>query len=247
MKEKNMTFGLHAVASLLQQQAQTIISLHINQDRHDDKLAALVQQAMTLDLPINYLKRAQLDALCPYNHQGVVALITERPSLNEAALLDKLAALDKPAALLVLDGVQDPHNLGACLRSAEAFAVDAVIVPKDKSAQITPVVEKVACGAAALVPFVRVTNLARTLKALAKAGIWLVGLDGQTQSRLSDIDLSVPCALVMGGEGAGLRRLTRERCDYLAKIPMPGTMESLNVSVAAGVSLYELMRQRGSS
>jgi len=144
----------------------------------------------------------------------------------------------------VLDGVTDPHNLGACLRSADAAGVDAVVVPKDNSADLTPVVQKVACGAAEVVPFVRVTNLSRTLLALQQRGVWLCGTDGDAEQSLHDTDLTISLAVVMGAEGSGMRRLTREQCDYLIHLPMAGSVSSLNVSVAAGVVLFEAVRQR---
>jgi 23S rRNA (guanosine2251-2'-O)-methyltransferase len=146
--------------------------------------------------------------------------------------------------LLVLDGVTDPHNLGACLRSADAAGVQAVIVPKDRSASLTPVVRKVACGAAETVPLVAVTNLARTLKQLQQRGLWVVGTAGEAQQYIYELDLKIPTVIVMGAEGAGMRRLTRENCDYLARLPMAGGVSSLNVSVAAGVCLFEAVRQR---
>ena len=150
-----------------------------------------------------------------------------------------------PVLLLVLDGVTDPHNLGACLRSADAAGVDAVIVPKDKSADLGPTVSKVACGAAEVVPFARVTNIARTLEALKARGVWIYGTAGEAEATLYETDLRGSVALVMGAEGDGMRRLTRELCDYLIKLPMAGTVSSLNVSVATGICLFEVVRQRG--
>ena len=155
-----------------------------------------------------------------------------------------LAGLEVPPFLLILDGVQDPHNLGACLRTADAAGVHAVIVPRDKACGLTSTVRKVACGAAETVPFVQVTNLTRTLKALQQAGIWIIGTDLDTTQSLYDSDLTGPLALVLGAEGKGLRRLTREACDSLVKLPMQGTVQSLNVSVSAGICLYEALRQR---
>ena len=156
-----------------------------------------------------------------------------------------LLTVSGPPLVLVLDGVQDPHNLGACLRSADAAGVSVVIVPKDNSVGITNVVRTTACGAAETVPFVMVTNLARTLRDLKEAGIWIVGLAGEGKQKLYEVDLKGPIAIVMGAEGKGLRRLTRETCDFVVKIPMRGTVSSLNVSVATGVALFEAVRQRG--
>lgn len=164
--------------------------------------------------------------------------------LDENDLFGLLDELVEPPLLLILDGVQDPHNLGACLRSADAAGVHAVIAPKDRSVSLTRTVRMIACGAAEKVPFVRVTNLARTMKELQEAGVWLVGTAADSSRSLYDIDLSLPVAFVMGSEGRGLRRLTRERCDFLVSIPMAGSVESLNVSVASGICLFETLRQR---
>jgi len=164
--------------------------------------------------------------------------------LDEAGLLRLVDDSPGPVLLLVLDGITDPHNLGACLRSADAAGVHAVIVPKDKSADLGPTVSKVACGAAEAVPFARVTNIARTLEALKARGVWIYGTAGEAQATVYDSDFSGPVALVMGAEGAGLRRLTRELCDHLVKLPMAGSVSSLNVSVATGICLFEAVRQR---
>jgi 23S rRNA (guanosine2251-2'-O)-methyltransferase len=186
-------------------------------------------------------------------HQGVVAEAFNIPvsgDMNQSNLWqeqDLLRVVDNkegPLLLLVLDGVTDPHNLGACLRSADAAGVDAVVVPKDKSADLTPTVRKVACGAAEVVPFVRVTNISRTLQALQERGVWLYGTAGESEKSIYDSDLSGSIALVMGAEGSGLRRLTREQCDFLVNLPMAGSVSSLNVSVATGICLFEIVRQR---
>ena len=163
---------------------------------------------------------------------------------NENDLFEILRHLQQPPFLLILDGLQDPHNLGACLRSADAAGVHAVIVPKDRAVSLTDTVCKVACGAAEHVPLVTVTNLARTLKQLKELGLWLVGTADDAKQSLYDVDLTGPLALVMGAEGKGLRRLTKEHCDFLVHIPMAGSVECLNVSVAAGVCLFEAVRQR---
>ena len=170
-----------------------------------------------------------------------------RDTLDEDDLLIRLDAAGRPPLLLVLDGVQDPHNLGACLRSADAVGADAVVVPRDRATGLTPVVRKVAAGAAETVPFVQVTNLARFLRALKEQGVWIVGTDGEAETLHYAADLKGPLALVLGAEGTGMRRLTREHCDVVVKLPMLGAVESLNVSVAAGVLLYEALRQRGTS
>jgi 23S rRNA (guanosine2251-2'-O)-methyltransferase len=180
-------------------------------------------------------------------HQGVVAELAPRAGDPETQLEEALEAAGAAPLLLVLDGVQDPHNLGACLRSADAAGVAAVIVPRDRAAGLTPVVRKVAAGAAETVPLVPVVNLARTLRDLKDRGVWLVGTDDAADKTLYDADLKGPLALVMGSEGEGLRRLTRECCDQLVSIPMAGAVESLNVSVATGVALFEAVRQRTSA
>jgi 23S rRNA (guanosine2251-2'-O)-methyltransferase len=213
--------------------------------RRDKRLQSLVDKAKHAGIPVEECSRADLDARCPQVHQGIVALseATNR-EYHEQDLDALLDGLDHPPLLLVLDGVTDPHNLGACLRSAEAAGADAVIVPKDKSVQLSPTVRKVACGAAEIVPFVSVTNLARTLQSLQQRGIWVFGAAGEAQQSLYDADLKGPIALVLGSEGKGLRRLTREHCDSLLAIPMAGVVSSLNVSVSTGVCLFEAVRQR---
>jgi 23S rRNA (guanosine2251-2'-O)-methyltransferase len=178
------------------------------------------------------------------NHQGVIAFCQSTESYSEDDLQALLEGLDVPPFLLILDGVQDPHNLGACFRSADAAGVHAIIAPKDKSVGLTAVVSKVASGAAEAVPFVQVTNLARTLEILKEMGIWVYGAAGEAEQTLYQADLRGPIAIVLGSEGEGLRRLTRERCDVLLKIPMHGSVSSLNVSVATGIFLFEALRQR---
>ena len=169
-----------------------------------------------------------------------------KPAYSEADI-ELLLGESEAALILILDQVQDPHNLGACLRSANAFGVDCVIAPKNNSVSINPTVAKVACGAASLTPFIQVTNLARTMKSLQQLGVWFVGMDAQANEQLSDFDLRQSTGLVLGSEGYGMRRLTKESCDFLAKIVMPGDVSSVNVSVATGIGLYEIGRQRGFS
>ena len=194
--------------------------------------------------------KSELDALVTGRHQGVVAVldiavgVEAGGMMSEAELAEHLSQVAAPL-ILILDGVTDPHNLGACLRSADAAGVTAVIFPKDKSADVNDVARKVASGAAETVPWVRVTNLARTIESLKQAGVWVIGTDGDAEGTLYEQDLSGPCALVLGSEGAGMRRLTRDLCDFVVKLPMAGSVSSLNVSVAAGVCLFEAVRQRG--
>lgn len=238
-------FGLHAVESLLQNQPKRVLKLCYAQERHDKKIEQVVQAAKKHSIRVEQVSRSELDRLAQEgNHQGVVALCEKARAYTESDLKSLLEGLEQPPFLLILDGVQDPHNLGACLRSADAAGVHAVIVPKDKAVGITPVVSKVACGAAETIPLVQVTNLARTMEMLKEMGIWLYGAAGEAEASLYQTKLTGPIAIVLGAEGDGLRRLTRESCDVLLKIPMQGTVSSLNVSVATGVFLFEALRQR---
>ena len=238
-------FGLHAVQAALEQTPSGVTELWIDAQRRDKRMAAILDLAKRAGIPVHDSDRRELEALAPgCRHQGVVARSVAPREFDEADLEALLERLDAPPFLLILDGVQDPHNLGACLRSADAAGVHAVIAPKDRAASLTPIAIKVASGAAQTVPFVQVTNLARTLKNLKQRGLWLVGLDGHAEQDIYELDLRGPLALVMGAEGQGLRRLTKEHCDFLAIIPMVGSVESLNVSVATGVCLFEALRQR---
>ncbi len=245
MSDTDWAYGLHAVEALLKHNHDSIIRLYVLQGRNDERIEAVLTRATRLTIPVTALSRAELDQKVEGVHQGVLAeckpLQLER---SEGFLKQLLAGLEHAPFLLVLDGVTDPHNLGACIRSAEAAGVDAVIVPKDKSALMTPVVRKVACGAAESLPFIAVTNLVRTLKFLQESGIWVLGAAEEATQSIYKSDLRGPLALVMGSEGAGMRRLTREQCDVLFAIPMAGEISSLNVSVSAGVCLFEAVRQR---
>jgi len=243
-------FGIHAVEALLKRTPERVGELLVLEGRADKRVQPLVSQAERAGIRIQRLARNKLDQLVSGNHQGVAARIdggTQEQVVHwgEADLARLVEAADKPL-VLVLDGVTDPHNLGACLRSADAAGVTAVVVPKDNAASITPVVRKVACGAAEVVPFIQVTNLARTLKELQEAGLWIVGTTGEADQTLYEQDLKGPIVIVMGAEGSGMRRLTKEHCDFLVKLPMAGSVSSLNVSVATGVCLFEAVRQRNS-
>ncbi len=245
MSGKETIFGLHAVSSVLERSPDQVIGLWVQANRKDRRLDEVRRQADKAGVRVQAIPRAELDERAPGGrHQGVVAEVRGQAMRSEKELPALLEAIDGPAFLLVLDGVQDPHNLGACLRSADAAGVHAVIVPKDRSAGLTATVRKVACGAAETVPLLAVTNLARTLRALQDAGVWLFGAAGEAEKSIYDMDLKGPAALVMGNEGSGLRRLTRETCDHMVNLPMAGTVDSLNVSVAAGVCLFEAGRQR---
>lgn len=243
----NVAYGIHSVRVLLQRSPQRVRQLWLSSSRDSasrlQELRALAEQA---EITVVDAEDSQLDQLADgERHQGVVVAIAPRASDPETQLEQALESLgDTPPLLLVLDGVTDPHNLGACLRSADAAGVAAVIVPRDRAAGLTPVVRKVAAGAAESVPLVQVVNLARTLRELKERGVWLVGTSDVAVRTLYDLDLSGPTALVMGSEGEGMRRLTREACDELVSIPMAGAVESLNVSVATGVALFEAVRQR---
>jgi 23S rRNA (guanosine2251-2'-O)-methyltransferase len=240
-----LIYGIHTVDSLLRKNPQQVQRLWVQSGREDKRIGGLLTLAKNQGVAAQRCPKSELDDKVSGRHQGVVAeVIVESREWDEKSLFDLLDELHTPALILVLDGVTDPHNLGACLRSADAAGVHAVVVPKDKSADMTPTVRKVACGAAETVPFVRVTNLARTLEGLKERGIWLYGAAGEAENTIYNNDLSGPCALIMGAEGDGLRRLTRETCDYLVKLPMAGDVSSLNVSVATGVCLFEIVRQR---
>jgi 23S rRNA (guanosine2251-2'-O)-methyltransferase len=238
--------GLNAVRSALKHGAGQVSALAVDAARHDRRLQELVDAAKAAGIRVERVGRDVLDRLAGgANHQGAVATVTASAARDETELFALLESLDRPPFLLVLDGVQDPHNLGACLRGADAAGVDAVVAPRDRAVGLTPVVCKVASGAADSVPFFQVTNLARTLGQLRDAHrVWIVGTAGEAETVIYDADLRGPLALVLGGEEKGLRRLTREHCDLLVRLPMAGVVESLNVSVAAGVCLFEAVRQR---
>ncbi len=241
-------YGLHAVQALLKSAPQRVDEVYLLQGRNDQRLQKIIHAAEVNNIRCVQLPRNKLDELVrEENHQGVVARCAPGEIYDEAFLFGLLERLDEPPFLLVLDGVTDPHNLGACLRSAEAAGVHAVIAPKDKSAGLTPVARKIACGAAEVLPFVTVTNLARSLQKLKDKGIWLYGAAGEAEQSLYQTRLTGPIAILMGAEGEGLRRLTMENCDQLMNIPMAGSVSSLNVSVATGVCLFEAVRQRQSS
>jgi len=232
---QDWVYGLHAVESLLKHNADSIQQLMVQQGRHDQRIDPLLQRAQRLEIPIREVPKAELDEQVGGVHQGIAAQCTNLKLERSEGFLNEL---------LVLDGVTDPHNLGACLRTAEAAGVDAVIVPKDKSALMTPIARKVASGAAEIVPFISVTNLARTLKQLQDNRVWIYGAAGEAEQSIYQTDLRGPIALVLGSEGSGMRRLTREHCDGIFSIPMAGEVSSLNVSVSAGVCLFETVRQR---
>jgi 23S rRNA (guanosine2251-2'-O)-methyltransferase len=238
--------GINPVDGALDNDASRVRELLVENGQRNPRVHELAERAKELRIPVHHRPREQLDKLAGQaRHQGVAARYEAPAQAGEGDLPELLQQAGQHALVLVLDGVTDPHNLGACLRSAAAANATCVIVPKDRAVGLTPVVRRASAGGADRVPLVAVTNLARTLKTLKDAGVWLTGLAGDTEQSVYAIDLTGPVALVMGSEGEGMRRLTRESCDHLAKIPMPGAMESLNVSVATGVVLFEALRQRG--
>jgi len=230
---------------LLTRQPQRVSRVFLQAGRHDPKASQIEQLAHGAQRPVERLDAKRFESrLGNVVHQGVMAEVTALRAWQEDDLFEALASATDPL-LLALDGVQDPHNLGACLRTADACGVLALIVPRDRAAPLNATARKVAAGAAENTPVVTVTNLARTLGLLKDAGLWIVGADAQASKPAREIDLTGPRVLVLGAEGAGLRHLTRQRCDWLASLPSLGTVESLNVSVATGMLLYEALRQRG--
>ncbi len=242
MKSK-MIFGFHAVTARLRHEASSVEEIYIDSERHDRRMQELQRAAKEAGVRVIPVDDQRLSNIVgTRRHQGVVAKAGE---LSLARNLDELLdAVDGPPMLLILDGVTDPHNLGACLRVADGAGAHAVIAPKDRAVGLNATAAKVASGAADTMPYITVTNLARTLRELKERDILLIGTTDDAEQSLYEADFSGPCALIMGSEGEGMRRLTRETCDVLVHIPMFGSVESLNVSVAAGVSLFEARRQR---
>lgn len=241
-----IVFGIHAVEVLIKRNSETIDCVYIQQDRRDQRLHKLVKLAQANQVKFKQKSKDELDELTEERHQGVVAVCgnLKQKQYHEKHIPDILNQLENPPFILILDGVTDPHNLGACLRSADAAGVDIVLAPKDNAASLNATVRKVACGAADAIPFITVTNLARCMKNLQQQGVWIYGAAGEAEKDIYSTDLSGAIAIVMGAEGDGMRRLTKETCDHLIKIPMAGEVSSLNVSVATGVTLFEVVRQR---
>ena len=237
-------YGIHAVKAVLEREPERFIEAYVLKGRQDDRLMPILNDLQVCGVSIQQMTRKTLDDKANgANHQGIIARVKAAKQLNENDIDGILAQHESPL-LLVLDGVTDPHNLGACLRNADAAGAAASIVPKDRSAPMNATVSKVACGAAEVVPLIRVTNLARTMRTLQEQGIWFVGTAGEATHDIYQAKLTGPLAIVMGAEGDGMRRLTRETCDDLIKIPMAGSVSSLNVSVASGICLFEAVRQR---
>lgn len=242
MNQRNLIFGFHAVISRLRHHPKTIHVIYLDQSRKDKRARDVTGLAEEKGVRVVLAEAARVDDMARGRSQGVVAYVD---AVQLAHDLDEvLEELNEPALLLVLDGVTDPHNLGACLRDADAFGAHAVLAPKDRSASLNATAVKAASGAADTVPFFPVTNLARSLRELKERDILIVGTDQDGSMEVAEADLTGPVALVLGAEGEGMRRLTREHCDVLVRIPMHGQVSSLNVSVSAGVCLYEARRQR---
>lgn len=239
-----IVYGIHAINALLEKEPQRIVEVFMLKERHDKRLLTLITQLEENGISIQIVSKQWLDKQSKdASHQGILARVKPGRQYQESDLPQILEQSDMPL-ILILDGITDPHNLGACLRSADAAGVDAVIVPKDRSAQLNGIARKVASGAAETIPLIRVTNLARTMRFLQEQNIWIVGTAGEADHTLYQSKLTGRLALVMGAEGDGMRRLTREHCDELVSIPMAGSVSSLNVSVATGICLFEAIRQR---
>jgi 23S rRNA (guanosine2251-2'-O)-methyltransferase len=237
--------GIHSVRTALKHGGSGVHEVWLERRRRDRRLGELADLARKAGVRIRQVEREAIEAAAHgVNHQGALAWASTPSPRGEPELAGILDGIEGAPLVLILDEVQDPHNLGACLRTADAAGVHAVVAPRDKAVGLTPIVCKVASGAAETVPYVQVTNLARAMDGLKANGLWLIGSAGEAETDLFATDLTGPLGLVMGSEGRGLRRLIRERCDLLVRLPMLGTVESLNVSVAAGICLYEAVRQR---
>lgn len=248
MSQGSLVYGLHAVRAVLERRPGDVLRLAVAAERGDARMRGLRELAAARGVRVAQAGAGELDRETGgAAHQGVLAEVRPSAALDENGLLDLLVAAPPPLLVLVLDGVSDPHNLGACLRTADAAGANAVVAPRDRAAGLTPVVRKVAAGAAETTPFAQVTNLARSLKDLKAAGLWIAGTAGDGERDLYAADLTGSLALVMGAEGRGLRRLTRESCDFCLRLPMRGAVASLNVSVAAGIALYEARRQQAAT
>lgn len=267
MAQEHLIYGLHVVDRLLSIKPEQILTVYVANDREDARVSAVIAKIDQEGIALERVSKKQLDQwLNGENHQGIAAKIRPSVTLSDNDLMDILDRLElkdkknennkdsnknskysqKPF-LLILDGVLDPHNLGACMRTALAASVTAIIIPKDRSVSLTPTVRKVASGAADVIPLIEVTNLVRTMNILKERGIWIAGASLKASHVLYETDLKGPIAMVLGAEQTGLRRLTEENCDFLVKIPIENTIESLNVSVAAGICLFEVVRQRSFS
>jgi 23S rRNA (guanosine2251-2'-O)-methyltransferase len=245
MSKSIFIYGFHSVNSQIESAPERILSIKIDEGRHDNRIDSLKNELNALGIKYNHCSKNHLHKLSgEIKNQGVVAEIVAPTLPNQNELIKFIGETDKPLLILILDSIQDPRNMGACLRSANAANVDCVIINKDGSAPINSLVHKTSAGSLAHTKVFQVTNLSRTIKSLQDKDIWVVGLDGNTKVPIYSIDFKASSAIVMGSEGVGLRKLTKQSCDQLAAIPMGGNVESLNVSVAAGVALFEVSRQR---
>ena len=244
-KDNQWIAGINAVASAIEHDGENVREVLLEAGGRNPRIVEIEGNARRLGIEVRRVAQQALDGVAGgLRHQGAVARYAAARTWDEHELEGLVEAAEGRALVLVLDGVQDPHNLGACLRSAAAAGATAVVFPKDKAVQVNATVRKTSSGAADTLPIFSVTNLSRTLRDLQKAGVWIYGFAGDADASLYSLDLKGNVALVMGSEGDGLRRLTRENCDQLVKIPMPGKFESLNVSVATGIALFEAVRQR---
>ncbi len=245
MSKSIYIFGFHALQAQLDSNPECILRVFALENRKDKRLNNILEQLNNIGISKQFANKQQLDKLSSNNsHQGVVAEIVLPALPNQDELVRYVDSLNNNKLILILDSIQDPRNLGACLRSANASGVDCVVINKDGSAPINALVHKTSAGALNQLKIFQVTNLARAIKELQKQNIWIIGLDGHTDTSIYQVDLTTSCAIVMGAEGSGLRKLTKKTCDQLVKIPMQGNVESLNVSVATGISLFEANRQR---
>ena len=248
MPQINHIFGYHTVASALSVMPEGVKCVYLQSKQHDKRAQEIIDLAQQHGISIKHLSREHLNAIAPLaNHQGVIAEVVYPGDYTEDYLKVILEKNKTETILVILDGVQDPHNLGACLRTANAAGAHAIIIPKDKACGLTPTVYKVASGAVGITPVIQVTNLARTIRFLKESNIWVYGAAEDATQNIYQIELKPPLALVFGGEGTGLRHLTKESCDFIIKIPMSGVVPNLNVSVAVGVCLFEVVRQKNMS
>ena len=245
--KKTLIYGLHAVDTAIRNDPGNVHQIWVDTRKRNERLQRLLQRINLETLPVHAQTADELTARARTDrHQGIIAEYTDSITYDSNYLFKLIDELDEPPFLLILDGVTDPHNLGACLRSAECAGVHAVIAPKDNSSSLTPTARKVASGAAEVLPFIQVTNLSRTINQLKKEGIWLIGTSDKATQSIYETQLEGSLAIVMGAEGKGLRRLTEESCDFVTSIPMAGKVSSLNISVATGICLFEAVRQRSS-
>ena len=245
MKKTKYIYGYHSVITMLLHNSKYVSCVYLQSKKNEHHIQELINLVQKNNIPLKYLLRENLNHITQCsNHQGIVAEIFQEKEYTEKDLKTILKKTNATPLILILDGIQDPHNLGACLRTANAARVDAVIAPKNKACGLTSTVYKTASGAAQITPFVQVTNLASTIRILKEIGIWIVGTCEDAKQDIYHLDFKIPLALVFGSEGDGLRHLTQKNCDFIAKIPMLGTVTSLNISVAVGVCLFETIRQR---